>query len=174
MHRPDSQEATLVVLKPDGIAKCLTGDVITRFSHSDLEIIGAKIVKVSRELAETHYEPLKKEPFYNQIVRYLMGEFHHQPRTLALVYAGENVIQRVRDIAGATNPEEADPHTVRGAYGRIHTETGLFENIIHASSSPEEAEREIKLWFRPDELAEEIYPVDLVQDGAPKKNWRRS
>jgi nucleoside-diphosphate kinase len=166
------QEATLVVLKPDGISKCLTGDVITRLSHEDLEIAGAKIVKVSRELAEEHYLALKDEPFYDQIVRYIMGEFHNQPRTLALVYTGKDVIKRVRAIAGATNPEEADPHTVRGAYGRIHTQNGLFENIIHASSCPEDAKREIKLWFHPYELAYDIYPEDTVDADLKLKAWK--
>jgi len=172
MKKLKHTEATLVILKPDGMAKCLTGDVIARFSHSDLDIIGAKVVKVSRELAEEHYRPLKDEPFFDQIVRYIMGEFHKQPRTLALVYAGENVIQHVRDIAGATNPEQADPHTVRGAYGRILTDTGLFENIIHASDSAKEAEREIKLWFRPEELADDIYPVDVVETAIKHKVWK--
>ena len=168
------KEATLVVIKPDAIAKGLTGDVIARFSRSDLHIAGAKIIKVSRKLAETHYAELKNKPFFNQTVRYLMGEFHGQPRALAMVYTGENVIKRVREIAGATNPEEADPMSVRGAYGRIIAKNGLFENIVHASTSRAEAEREIKLWFHPEELAYDIYPVKEVKTIFKKRVWKKT
>jgi len=167
-------EATLVVIKPDAIAKGLTGDVIARLSRTDLHIAAAKITKVSRELAETHYDALRSKPFFDQTVRYLMGEFHNQPRTLALVYVGEDAIRRVREIAGLTNPEEADPSSVRGAYGRIISKTGLFENIIHASTSQGEAEREIKLWFQADELAYDIYPVESVKTNIKKKVWKQS
>ncbi len=167
-------EATLVVIKPDALAKNLTGDVIARLARTDLRIAAAKIVKVSRELAEEHYDALRAKPFFDQTVRYLMGEFHDQPRTLALVYAGEGAIKRVREIAGATNPEEADLSSVRGAYGRIIAKTGLYENIVHASTSPSEAEREIKLWFQPDELAYDIYPVETVKTSVNKKVWKRA
>ena len=82
-------------------------------------------------------------------------------RVMAMVYRGDGAIKKVRDIAGATNPEEADSTTVRGAYGRITTK-GVFENVVHASSSVEDAEREIKLWFRPDEIVGDLYPTKVV------------
>jgi len=77
---------------------------------------------------------------------------------VAMVYRGDNAIKKVRDISGATNPEEADPTSIRGAYGRITTK-GVFENVIHASSSPEDSEREIKLWFKPAEIVGQLYPT---------------
>jgi len=80
---------------------------------------------------------------------------------MALIYWGDNAISKIRKICGATNPEEADPISIRGAYGRILT-SGLYENAVHASSSREEAEREIKLWFNPDEIVYKLYPTKKV------------
>ena len=87
-----------------------------------------------------------------------MGEFHTK-RVMALVYHGENAIKKIRRIVGSTNPEEADPISIRGKYGRI-TSSGIYENAVHASENAREAEREIKLWFRPEELVQTIYPVE--------------
>ncbi|MCP4653432.1 MAG: nucleoside-diphosphate kinase [Candidatus Omnitrophica bacterium] len=144
-------EATLVIIKPDGLKKSLTGNILTRLSETKLRIVGAKVVKVAEELARKHYHHLQEKPFFSELLKYITGEPYGENRVLALVYAGENAIEKVRQIAGTTNPEEADPVSVRGAYGRILT-NGLYENVIHASSSSEEAEREIELWFRPDEI----------------------
>jgi len=150
-------EATLVVIKPDGLKKSLTGNILSRLSETKLKIIGAKIVKVDIELANKHYHHLQKEPFYPELTKYITGQLHGENRVMPLVYWGEDAIKKVRAIAGETNPEQADPISIRGAYGRILT-TGLFENVIHASSSTEEAEREIKLWFDPDEIVHKLYP----------------
>ncbi len=146
-------QKTLVLIKPDGLKKSLTGNILTKLSEAKLQIIGAKVVKVSEELAKEHYYQLKDQPFYDELIKYLQGELHGEPykRVLAFVYCGDDAIEKVRRIAGATNPEEADPISIRGAYGRINT-TGLYENVIHASSDPDEAEREIKLWFKPEEI----------------------
>jgi len=153
-----AKEATLVIIKPDGLVKSLTGNILTRLSETKLVIIGAKIKTVSKELAEEHYRHLNDKPFFPEIVKYLMGEFHTK-RTMALVYHGETAIQKVREICGATNPEEAQPGTIRGSFGRITTK-GVYENVIHASSCPEDAEREIKLWFDPDEIEfDNLYPT---------------
>lgn len=163
------EEPTLVIIKPDGLQKSLTGNVLTRLSEAKLVIIGAKIKKVSRELAAAHYQHLKDKPFFDEIVKYLMGEFHTK-RTMALVYRGENSIQKVREICGATNPEEAAPGTIRGSFGRITTQ-GVYENVIHASGNAEDAEREIKLWFDPDEIVvDDLFPTKLVD--SPKKKIR--
>ena len=116
---------------------------------------------VSRELAEAHYQHLKNKPFFQEIVSYLMGDFHTR-RVMAIVYYGEDAIQKVRGVCGATNPEEAEPGTIRGSYGRITTK-GVYENAIHASSNAEDAEREIKLWFDPDEIVfDDLYPTREV------------
>ena len=152
------EEPTLVIIKPDGLVKSLTGNILTKLSDSHLVIIAAKVKTVSRELAEEHYGQLRDKPFFEEIVRYLMGEFHTK-RTMALVYYGPDAISRVRKICGATNPEEADPASIRGAYGRITTK-GVYENVIHASSNKVDVEREIKLWFEPQEIVvDNLYPT---------------
>jgi nucleoside-diphosphate kinase len=153
-----ADQATLVIIKPDGLKKSLTGNILTRLSETKLKIVGAKLVRVSRQLAEKHYAHLTKKPFFEELVRYITGELHGDNRVLALVYWGENAIDKIHDLAGATNPEQAIPTTIRGQYGRILT-SGVFENVIHTSSEPEEAEREIKLWFEPHDIVLNLYPV---------------
>ncbi|MEM3405527.1 MAG: nucleoside-diphosphate kinase [Candidatus Pacearchaeota archaeon] len=154
----------LVIIKPDGLVKSLTGNILTALSETKLIIVGAKVMKVSKELAEEHYKNLKeKKPnVFEQAVKYLMGEFHTK-RVLALVYHGENAIEKIRKICGSTNPEEASPDSIRGRYGRINSKTGVYENVIHASESEKDAEKEIKLWFKPEELVEIIYPVKEIE-----------
>lgn len=165
-------QQTLVLIKPDGLKKSLTGNILTRLSETKLKIVGAKVVRVSRELAEKHYAHLKEKPFFEEIIKYIQGQLHQTPRVMALVYEGEDAVKKVREQVGATNPEEANPTTIRGAYGRILT-SGIYENVIHASSSPKEAEREIKLWFKPEELVSRIYPTREVEKEKIKELiWR--
>jgi nucleoside-diphosphate kinase len=161
-------EQTLVLIKPDGLKKSLTGNILTRLSETKLEIVAAKITRVSRELAIKHYEHMKEKPFFGDLIKYIRGELHQRRKVMAMVYWGEGAISKVRDIAGLTNPEEADPVSIRGAYGRITTK-GVYENVIHASRDKEEAEREIKLWFLPDEIIVELYPTKIVQESKVKK-----
>jgi nucleoside-diphosphate kinase len=162
-------EQTLVLIKPDGLKKSLTGNILTRLSETKLDIVGAKMVRVSRELAEEHYKELKDKPFFEDLVRYIMGEYHKK-KVMALVYWGDNAIGKVREICGKTNPEEADSVSIRGAYGRITTK-GVYENAIHASAHLEDAEREIKLWFDPDEIIVDIYPVTEKEEKEIKHKW---
>ncbi|MDD5441634.1 MAG: nucleoside-diphosphate kinase [Candidatus Omnitrophica bacterium] len=162
------EEATLVIIKPDGIKKSLTGNILSRLSEAKLKIMGSKMVKVSNDLAEKHYEHLRDKPFFSELIEYITGKVHDENRVMALVYYGEDAISKVRRIAGSTNPEEADPISIRGAYGRILT-TGIFENVIHASSEAAEAEREIKLWFDPDEIVFDLYPCQ-IKDG--RSEWK--
>ena len=165
------KEATLVIIKPDGLKKSLTGNILSRLSETKLKIIGAKVVKVDIELANKHYQHLQKESFYPELTKYITGELHGENRVMALVYWGDDAINKVRAIAGMTNPEQADPVSIRGAYGRILT-NGLFENVIHASSSSDEAEREIKLWFKPDDIVYELYPSkEVAEDSTAKEIW---
>lgn len=163
------EQATLVLIKPDGLKKSLTGNILTRLSETKLDIVGARIVKVSRELAEKHYALLKEKPFFEDLLKYLMGEYHKR-KVMALVYYGEDAIQKVRNICGATNPEEADPVSIRGAYGRITTK-GVYENVIHASTNQEESEREIKLWFGPDEIIVDLYPTRTAKTSETRRVW---
>ncbi|MEM4230709.1 MAG: nucleoside-diphosphate kinase, partial [Candidatus Pacearchaeota archaeon] len=165
------EEQCLVLIKPDGLVKSLTGNIITTLSETRLKIVGAKIVRVGRELAEKHYSKLKNEliekhghekgeEIYNSVLDYIQGKYHTD-RVMALVYHGEDAIKKIRNLCGKTNPEEADSITIRGKYGRINSKTKVFENVVHASDSKEIAEQEIKLWFKPSELAEVIYPTEI-------------
>ncbi|MBW2977618.1 nucleoside-diphosphate kinase [Candidatus Woesearchaeota archaeon] len=160
-------QQTLVLIKPDGLVKSLTGNILSKLSHPNRIIVGAKIVQVTRELAEEHYQHLKEEDFFDELIKYIMGEYHTK-RVLALVYEGEEAVKAIREVVGSTHPEKAHPESIRGKYGRITTR-GVFENVVHASENEEEAVREIKLWFRPDELVHTIYPVE--QKEVTKIEW---
>lgn len=147
-----AEDATLIIIKPDAIRRGLVGAVISRLvDELRLEIIGAKAVRVSQALARAHYRQLRDKPFFAELVDYLQGKLHHTSSVLVLVLRGERAIERVRRATGATHPEQADPTSIRGAWGRM-TSAGLMENVVHASSDQREAEREITLWFRPQEL----------------------
>jgi len=163
----------LILVKPDGLKKSLTGNVITKLSDARLIIIGAKMVKVSRELAEKHYAEHKGKPFFDSLIEYIQGKLFGEPfdRVMALVYRGNDAIKKLRAIVGATNPEEAEATSIRGSYGRVTTK-GVFENVVHCSSSPESSEYEIKLWFDPEELTEDIYPSKkVVLEKVEKMVW---
>ena len=164
-------QAVLILVKPDGLKKSLTGNILTRLSETKLEIVAAKMVRVSKELAEEHYKHLKDKPFFGEIIKYLQGELHDRKKVMALVYWGEDAIKKCRELAGATNPEEAESTSIRGSYGRITT-SGVYENVIHVSSNESEAEREIKLWFAPGEIIVDLYPTkDLAQKEIVSKVW---
>ncbi len=158
------EQRTLVLIKPDGLVKSLTGDIISKLSETNLKIVGAKVVKVTKDFAEKHYSELKKSlkqklgeekgsKVYNEILDYIQGKFHTD-RILALVYKGEDAMAKVREIVGEANPEKAAPISIRGKYGRIHSETGVFENVIHCSDSEKSAKKEIALWFKTNEIVE--------------------
>jgi len=170
----------LIIIKPDGLVKSLTGNIITELSEANLKIVGAKIVKVSRELAEKHYsdwkerkkEVIAKEPeVFENLINYITGKYHTD-RVFALVYHGEDAIEKIREICGSTNPEKAHPTSIRGKYGRINSKTNVWENVVHASESEKEAEREIKLWFSPNELTELIYPAKKENTQAENLVWQ--
>jgi len=162
-------QQTLVLIKPDGLKKSLTGNVLTRLSETKLDIVGGKDSEGSRELAAEHYSMLKDKPFFDDLLKYLMGEYHKK-KVMALVYWGEDACNKIRQICGATNPEEADSVSIRGAYGRITTK-GVYENVIHASTNPAEAEREIKLWFQPDDIIVDLYPSKTVKGVCDRRVW---
>jgi nucleoside-diphosphate kinase len=168
------KEQSLVIIKPDGLLKSLTGNIITELSELKLKIVGAKVVKVSRELAEKHYADMKgrkPEHIIEGTIKYLMGEFHTD-RVLALVYEGENAIEKIRKICGSTNPEEADPVSIRGKYGRINSKTGVFENGVHTSADETGAKRDIQLWFSPNELTSIVYPTKKIKIEKEEIVWK--
>lgn len=171
----------LVLIKPDGLAKSLTGNIISVLSETKLRIIAAKIVKVSKELAEAHYSELKQNQIkkhgekkgteiFENTMKYVRGEYHTD-RVFAMIYEGENAIEKIRAMAGSTNPEEADFTTIRGKYGRINSRTNVFENVVHVSDSDASAKREIELWFEPEELTSVIYPTKKESVKMDKIVW---
>lgn len=164
-------EQTLVLIKPDGLKKSLTGNILTRLSETKLEIVAAKITRVSHALAIEHYKQMSGRPFFEDLVKYICGELHQRHKVLAMIYWGENAISKVRELAGATNPEEAEPVSIRGAYGRITT-NGIYENVIHTSRDKQEAQREIELWFSPEEIIVNLYPTKtVVKHQVKRKVW---
>lgn len=166
-------EQTLVLIKPDGLKRSLTGNIIAMLSHPDNIIVGAKIIKVSEDLAKKHYAHLTNKPFFQELIAFLTGKGStYTDRVLALVYEGPAIIQRIRNSAGRTNPEDAEPNSIRGKYGRIHSKTGIFENVIHCSENRAEAEREIKLWFKPTELVSIRFPIDTKEYQETVIHWK--
>lgn len=153
-------ERTLVIIKPDGMQRHLAGLAIDRLENTHMELVGAKIVTVTDGLAREHYALLEgKGPFadkklFEHLINFIKGEYHGDPkrRVLALVYQGEDAVKNIRAAVGATNPEDASPDTIRGAFGRICNKHGYYENVVHASGNTEEADREIAIWFKPEDL----------------------
>jgi nucleoside-diphosphate kinase len=177
-----SNQSCLVIIKPDGLVKSLTGDIISKLSETGLKIIGTKIVKVSKEQEEAHYSELRQRKIeqcgekegtiiFENTMKYIQGKFHTD-RVMVLVYHGEKALEKIRFLAGSTNPEEAEFTSIRGKYGRINTKTGVFENVIHVSDSESSAKREIQLWFGPEELTENIYPIKKEKVTADKIVWK--
>jgi nucleoside-diphosphate kinase len=147
-------EKVLVLIKPDAMAKQLAGIIIHDVSKLNLKMIGLKLVNVKKHKAEEHYAEHKEKPFYPDLLKYIMGEFHNVHSIIAIAYEGEDAIKRLREYAGKTNPDDADPLTLRGKYGKVNSKTNNFDNVMHISDSPENGEKEIAIWFDEDELVE--------------------
>jgi len=135
-------EKTLVLIKPDGVQRKLIGAIITRFESRGLQLLAIKMIQVSHEMAETHYKEHLGKNFYAGLVQYITAA-----PVIAMVWAGENAVEAVRQTVGKTNPLEAAPGSIRHDYALLTS-----RNLIHASDSPATAEREIALWFKPEEL----------------------
>ncbi|HLR63161.1 MAG TPA: nucleoside-diphosphate kinase [Lentibacillus sp.] len=135
-------EQTFLMVKPDGVQRNLTGEIVNRFERKGFKLAGAKLMQITDELAKTHYGEHKDKPFFGELV-----EFITSGPVLAMVWEGENVISTARDMMGKTNPLEAAPGTIRGDYGMT-----VGKNIIHGSDSPESAEKEISLFFNSNEI----------------------
>ena len=165
------KQPALIIIKPDGISKKLVGDVLTKFARTELEIVAISIAKATRKIAQEHYKHLNGQPFFENVVSYFCGEFHKEKKLMTIIYYGEDAIKKCRKIAGATNPEEAVPDSIRGSYGRITT-AGIYENVVHVSSDNKEAEREIKLWFDPDDITVHLYSTETkIINACKKKVW---
>jgi nucleoside-diphosphate kinase len=135
-------ERSLVLIKPDAVQRRLAGEILARIERRGLTLRAAKLVRVSRELGETHYAEHSEKPFFGELV-----EFITSGPTLALVVEGEGAIATLRTTIGATNPAQADPGSIRGDLA-----LAMPNNLVHGSDSPESAAREVELWFTNDEL----------------------
>ena len=139
-------ERTFALLKPGVLQRRIVGEVISRLERSGFRIIALKMIQVNEDLAETHYGEHKGKPFYPPLVDYMISS-----PSIAMVLEREDAIASLRKLTGATDPAKAAPGTIRGDYAII-----TRRNIIHASDSPESAEREINLFFS----SEEIHPFE--------------
>jgi nucleoside-diphosphate kinase len=146
---PDVQR-TLLLVKPDGVQRQLVGRVLTRFEERGLKIVGLKLVRVSRELAEEHYAVHRERPFFAGLV-----EFITSGPLVAAALEGPNAIAIVRAMNGATRPHEAAPGSIRGDFA---VETA--QNLVHASDGEATAAAELALWFRPEELLDYGREID--------------
>ena len=165
------KEPVLIIIKPDGMVKSLPGYLLTRLAETGLNLVAARLVAVSRKLAEEHYKDHRKKFFFEEIVQYLSGKLHKDNKVLALVYYGDAAIQKARDLTGATSPEAANPKSIRGSCGRITTK-GIYENVLHVSSTRKECERELKLWFAPDEIHVKLYKTKVIKgQDKTKRVW---
>jgi nucleoside-diphosphate kinase len=135
-------ERTLVIIKPDGVQRGLVGPILTRLEARGLKIAGLKLVQVSEALAARHYAEHEGKPFYPGLLKYITSG----PVIVSCV-EGSSAVQMVRNNVGATNPLNAVPGTIRADLA-----LDIGRNLIHASDAPETAERELALWFGPDEL----------------------
>ena len=129
-------EQTLVLVKPDAMARGLAGEILARFEARGLVVRAARLVYVDSDLAERHYAEHAEKPFFGELV-----EFITSGPTLALVLEGESAIPVVRTTMGSTNPADSAPGTIRGDLA-----LAMPDNLVHGSDAPESAQREIELW----------------------------
>jgi len=148
-------EQTLVILKPDCVARRLTGEVIRRFERKGLHIVGMKLMTVSQSLARTMYAEHEGAEFYEPLVRFMTGG-----PVVVMCLRGKRAIGIVRSMLGPTFGPDAPPGTIRGDFGMSKR-----YNLVHGSDGPESAARELSLFFQPDELIDGTQPdLDHVYD----------
>jgi nucleoside-diphosphate kinase len=132
-----SDQATLVICKPDAVRRGLVGEILGRFEQRGLRVEALKMMRVDRALAERHYAEHTEKPFFGELVEFITGG-----DVVVARVAGREAVSVVRAMMGATDPAASPPGTIRGDLG-----LGVTENLIHASDSPESAERELSLFF---------------------------
>ena len=148
-------QKSFVMMKPDAVQRCLMGKILSRFEEKGLQIVAVKLMQINEDLAKTHYGEHADKPFFGSLIEYISSS-----PSLAMVIEGEEAISTIRKLVGATNPLEADLGTIRGDFAM---DTG--RNIIHASDSPDSAEREINLFFNEDEICDyEIVDNKLIYE----------
>ncbi|MGA7989485.1 MAG: nucleoside-diphosphate kinase [Candidatus Dormiibacterota bacterium] len=139
-----SLERTLVLVKPDGVQRRLVGEVITRFERRGLHLVGLKLLRIDRALAERHYAEHVGKPFFDGLVVFITSA-----PVVAMVWEGDDAVAQVRAMMGATNPSTASPGSIRGDLA-----VNIGNNVVHGSDSPGRGAEEVALFFTPDELIE--------------------
>ena len=135
-------ERTFIAIKPDGVKRSLIGEVIKRFETKGFKVIGLKMLQVTQEQAAQHYAEHVGKPFYDGLVKFITAA-----PIVAIALEGNDVVAQARRIMGATDPNKADIGTIRADFGQA-----MNRNIVHGSDSPESAERELAIYFKPEEL----------------------
>ena len=135
-------ERTFIMLKPDAVQRGLVGEILSRMEKKGFKLVAAKLMQVSQELAERHYQEHKGKPFFRPTVDYITSS-----PVMAMVWEGKNIIAQARSLMGATNPAQADPGSIRGSLAG-----DVSRNLIHGSDSQESADREIALYFAANEI----------------------
>ncbi len=139
------EQRTFIAVKPDGVKRGLVGEIIKRFENKGFKLIGLKMLDVTPEMAAAHYGEHKGKPFYERLIRYIQSG-----PIVAMVWKGYNVIAGARHLMGKTDPMVAEVGTIRADYALI-----MEYNVVHGSDSVESAEREIGIYFKPEELCDE-------------------
>jgi len=135
-------ERTLVLIKPDGVARALIGTIIHRFEQRGFEITALKLMRLSHEQAELHYHEHIGKPFFDHLIQFITSG-----PLIAMIVQGDHAIKLVRAMIGATNPVDAQAGTIRGDFATV-----MAHNVVHGSDSVASAEREIKIFFKQDEI----------------------
>src|SRR3954470_1980974 len=154
-------ERTLIIFKPDAVQRGICGEILTRFERKGLQIAGLKFMRIPAHTAETHYAPHKGKPFYDGLVRFMTSS-----PVVVVALQGKDAITIARKMMGATFGSKAEPGTIRGDFGVSNS-----FNLIHGSDSPEAAAKELKLFFRDDELldwkpASQVWVYDFAKGQA--------
>lgn len=137
-----ANERTLSIIKPDGVAKNLIGEIYRRFEKAGLKIAAAKMLRLTQSQAEGFYAVHKNRPFFADLVKFMVSG-----PIMVQVLEGENAIAKNRELMGATNPQEAAPHTIRADFA-----VSVDANIVHGSDAPQTAVQEINFFFKPEEI----------------------
>lgn len=130
-------ERTLVLIKPDAITKNIIGKIISMYEENKLYVEDIKMIQPTKEILEKHYEEHKEKPFFKELISSM-----ELKKIVAIIITGENAVSNVRKINGSTNPTKADKGTIRYLFG-----SNVTQNAVHGSADPNDAEREIKIWF---------------------------
>ena len=135
-------ERSLVLIKPDAVQRCISGEIISRLEKRGLKIVAMKMLWMDRALAEQHYAVHRDKPFFNDLIKFITSG-----PIIAAVFEGEKAVDSIRQSMGATDPKKAAPGTIRADLG-----LNMEHNMIHGSDSADNAEKEISIFFKPDEV----------------------